>query len=44
MTDAEKLEWIRNFIREREHVDDWDVPCVYTKALREFLEMEESPL
>lgn len=44
MTDAELLEAVREFIRSREHCDSWNVPCVYTKGLRELLGMPETTL
>ncbi|UTN93575.1 hypothetical protein SEA_OREGANO_62 [Gordonia phage Oregano] len=32
------LQQVREYIDTHEHPDDWGVPCVYTKGLRELLD------
>lgn len=44
MTETETtLRLVREYIEAAEHPDDWNVPCVYTKRLRQILGMPESP-
>jgi len=42
VTEKQLLEEVKAFIEFAEHPDDWGVPCVYTKRLRELLGMEPS--